>query len=84
LAGAALAVAIVPSVNTILCGSSLIQRLLVWVDTHPAMFYGVMFLCTLDVAVDFTVAKTIVHCAGLLAKMDVERIVMLPLAISTS
>ena len=84
LAGAALAVAIVPSVNTILSRSSLIRRLLVWVDTHPAMFYGVMFLCSLDVAVDFTVSKTIVHCAGLLAKVDVERIVMLPLAISTS
>jgi len=48
------------------------------------MFYGVMFLCSLDVAIDFTVSKTIIHCAGLLAKMDVERIVMLPLAISVS
>ena len=42
--------------------------LLVWVDTRPSMFYGVMFLCFLDVSIDFTVSKTIIHCAGLLAK----------------
>jgi undecaprenyl-diphosphatase len=84
LAGAALAAAIVPSVNTILCGSSLIRRLLDWVDTRPAVFYGVMFFCSLEVATDFTVSKTILHFAGLLAHMDVARIVMSPFAIPTS
>src|SRR5262245_36273597 len=84
LAGAALAVAIVPSVNTILCGSPLIKRLLARVDLHPAMFYGVMFFCSLDVATDFTVSKTLIHVAGPLAKMDIARIVLLPFAISTS
>ena len=84
LAGAALAVAIVPSVNTILCGSPLIKRLLARVALHPAIFYGAMFFCSLDVAADFTVSKTLIHVVGLLARMDVARIVMLPLTISAS
>src|SRR4030095_3144641 len=84
LAGAALAVVIVPSVNTILCGSPLIKRLLTRVDLPPAIFYGVMFFCSLDVAADFTVSKTLIHVAGLLARVDVGRIVMLPLTISAS
>jgi undecaprenyl-diphosphatase len=82
--GAALAVAIVPSVNMALFGSSLVRRLLAWVDTRPGTFYSVVFFCSLDVATDFAVSKTIIHFAGLLANLDVARIVMLPLAISTS
>ena len=84
LTGAALAVAIVPSVNATLVGSSLIRRLLAWVDTRPGSFYSVVFFCSLDVATDFSVSKTVIHFAGLLAELDVARIVMLPLAISTS
>lgn len=78
VAGAALAVAIVPSVNTILCGSSLMRRVVAWPDTRPALFYGAMFLCSLDIASDFTVAKTTIHFAGLFAEVDVSRVVMLP------
>src|SRR4029453_5379106 len=81
LAGAALAVVMVCSVKTIPCGSPPIKRLLTRVDLHPAIFYGVMFFCSLDVAADFTVSKTLIHVVGLLARMDVARIVMLLLTI---
>jgi undecaprenyl-diphosphatase len=84
LAGAVLAVVTVLSVNTMLYGSAMVRRLLTWADTYPAVFYGVMFLCSLDIATDFTYAKTIIHFASLMAKMSVARIVMLPLGLTPS
>ena len=84
LAGAALSVAIVPAVNSILCRTSLIRRLLIWADTRSALFYAAMFLFSLDIATDFAYAKTIIYFASLIANVSVARVVMLPLGIASS
>jgi undecaprenyl-diphosphatase len=72
LGGAAISLATVLVVNGALRGRSLLPRLLAWSERRPAAFYGLFFLCCLDLAMEFTAVRTILR---LLSSADVMRIV---------
>ena len=72
LGGAAISLATVLVVNGALRGRSLLPRLLAWSERRPAAFYGLFFLCCLDLAMEFTAVRTILR---LLSSGDVMRIV---------
>ena len=54
LAGAVLGLTTVVLVSQMLRGRSLVPRVLAWSEGHPAAFYGLFFLVSLDVATEFS------------------------------
>ena len=72
LGGAVISIATVLVVNGALRGRSVLPQLLAWAERRPAVFYGLFFLCCLDLAMEFTAMRTILR---LLSSAHLTRIV---------
>lgn len=77
LAGAVLAIVTVPLVNEILQMGSLVRRVLAWSEKHSALFYGLLFLCSLDIAMEFSAVRPLVSFLG-----GAKKLVMLAIGVA--
>ena len=76
LAAGVVAIATVVSVTQLTRGRSFLQHLLVWAERRPSAFYSLLFLCSLDIAMEFANAKALLHLVGdLVRSVHVTRIV---------
>jgi len=69
LAGAVVALVTVPLINELLRRSALVPRLLGWSERYATGFYGVFFLCSLDIATDFGFVKNVMKLVSILRLM---------------
>jgi undecaprenyl-diphosphatase len=81
LIGAVLGIVTVVLVNETLRGRSLMPWVLAWSKGHPAAFYGLFFLFSLDVATEFSSVRGFLR---LLQSSHINKLVMLALGVVTS
>jgi len=64
LVGAGLAILTVSSVIEILRNGPLVRHLLAWSERHPTPFYTLLFLCSLDIAMEFSSVRPFLRLLG--------------------
>jgi undecaprenyl-diphosphatase len=71
LAGAALGILTVSLINKISLRRSLMQPVVAWSGRHPALFYGLFFLSSLEVAAEFMTVRMLLRLVRTLHSMRI-------------
>ncbi|PYM91909.1 MAG: hypothetical protein DME04_17500 [Candidatus Rokuibacteriota bacterium] len=79
LAGALIGIVTVLLVNQILSRNSLVSRVLEWSERHPAAFGALLFLCCLEIAVEFSSIRGLLR---MLQSSHINKLVLLPFGVS--